>query len=234
MSCRPFLLLLLLASLLLLPAERLLLEKDGGWLTSRHAALMEEETCTVERRDTSLTYAQFIQQYAFSRPVILQGITDNSEFQSQCTKERLLAKFGDHPIRLSTANTYSYRKVDLPFQEYVDQLLEPQDLNSLGSETFYFFGDNNFTEWGPLFQNYTPPPFQIPGTTGAYSFGIAGQIWLRCAISLARPRFLRGYLWQEALVSVSAREDARVPPKQNNSVLVAGYLPIPATMGEAH
>ncbi|NXT72758.1 JMJD8 protein, partial [Chaetops frenatus] len=36
-------------------------------------------------------------------------------------------------------------------------------------------GDNNFTEWGPLFQHYVPPPFRIPGTSPAYSFGIAGS-----------------------------------------------------------
>uniref|UniRef100_A0A8B9N0J0 Jumonji domain containing 8 n=2 Tax=Accipitrinae TaxID=8955 RepID=A0A8B9N0J0_9AVES len=45
----------------------------------------------------------------------------------------------------------------------------------LGSDTLYFFGDNNFTEWGPLFQQYVPPPFGIPGTSPAYSFGIAGS-----------------------------------------------------------
>ncbi|XP_054849636.1 jmjC domain-containing protein 8 [Eublepharis macularius] len=151
------------------------LESDGGWLTSGHASLLEEDSCTVERRDASLTYSQFIEQYAFSRPVILQGITNNTEFQACCTKEKLSARFGDHLVRLSTANTYSYRKVDLPFQDYVDQLLEPQDRASLGSETLYFFGDNNFTEWGPLFQKYRPPPFRLPGTTGAYSFGIAGS-----------------------------------------------------------
>ncbi|XP_067317166.1 jmjC domain-containing protein 8 isoform X4 [Anolis sagrei] len=137
--------------LFLLPGESL--RKDGGWPTNRRTALTEEESCTIERRDASLTYAEFIQQYAFSRPVILQGITDNSmkieaflyspscpafmdnlnEFQAHCTKEELLAKFGDHHIRLSTANTYSYQKVDLLFLEYVDQLLEPQDLDSLGS-----------------------------------------------------------------------------------------------------
>ncbi|XP_075755319.1 jmjC domain-containing protein 8 isoform X1 [Pelodiscus sinensis] len=65
--------------------------------------------------------------------------------------------------------------VDVPFQEYVEHLLEPQDLASLGSDTLYFFGDNNFTEWGSLFQQYRPPPFRIPGTIGAYSFGIAGS-----------------------------------------------------------
>ncbi|XP_060116614.1 jmjC domain-containing protein 8 isoform X3 [Heteronotia binoei] len=128
-----FLLSLVLKHFLVFPEVLASLESDGGWLTSRHSALSEEESCTVERRDATLTYAQFIEQYAFSRPVILQGITNNTEFQAYCTKEKLLARFGDHLVRLSTANTYSYRKVDLPFQDYVDQLLEPQDLDSLGS-----------------------------------------------------------------------------------------------------
>lgn len=93
--------------------------------------------------------------------------------------------------------------VDLPFQEYVEQLLHPQDPTSLGNgeqdpgssgggtlrrpllagllpvtlsaaDTLYFFGDNNFTEWAPLFRHYSPPPFRPLGTTPAYSFGIAG------------------------------------------------------------
>ncbi|KFV84052.1 JmjC domain-containing protein 8, partial [Struthio camelus australis] len=54
-------------------------------------------------------------------------------FQALCTKEKLLAAFGDRLGRLSTANTYSYRKVDVPFQEYVEHLLKPQDLATLGS-----------------------------------------------------------------------------------------------------
>ncbi|NXH40583.1 JMJD8 protein, partial [Dicaeum eximium] len=134
----------------------------------------EEPRCTVERADASLTYSLFLQRFAFSRPVILGGVTDNSAFRALCTREKLLAAFGPLPVRLSTANTYSYRKVDVPFQEYVEQLLKPQDPARLGSDTLYFFGDNNFTEWGPLFQHYVPPPFRIPGTSPAYSFGIAG------------------------------------------------------------
>lgn len=94
--------------------------------------------------------------------------------------------------------------VDLPFQEYVEQLLHPQDPASLGNgepdpgssgggtlrrpccqdsclslfllaDTLYFFGDNNFTEWAPLFRHYSPPPFRPLGATPAYSFGIAGE-----------------------------------------------------------
>ncbi|KAM4891896.1 jmjC domain-containing protein 8 isoform 2-T2 [Sylvia borin] len=135
----------------------------------------EEPRCTVERADASLTYSLFLQRFAFSRPVILGGVTDNSAFRALCSREKLLAAFGPFPVRLSTANTYSYRKVDVPFQEYVEHLLKPQDPARLGSDTLYFFGDNNFTEWGPLFQHYVPPPFRIPGTSPAYSFGIAGS-----------------------------------------------------------
>ncbi|XP_041318097.1 jmjC domain-containing protein 8 isoform X3 [Pyrgilauda ruficollis] len=144
----------------------------GGWLAG---TVPEEPRCTVERADASLTYSLFLQRFAFSRPVILGGVTDNSAFRALCTRDKLLAAFGPFPVRLSTANTYSYRKVDVPFQEYVEHLLKPQDPARLGSDTLYFFGDNNFTEWGPLFQHYVPPPFRIPGTSPAYSFGIAGS-----------------------------------------------------------
>ncbi|XP_074053180.1 jmjC domain-containing protein 8 isoform X2 [Macrotis lagotis] len=145
----------------------------GGWDPSGRPAPEEEEPCTVDRR-AELTYADFIRQYAFSRPVILQRLTNNSLFRDLCSREKLLAEFGAARIRLSTANTHSYHKVDLPFQDYVEQLLRPQDPRSLGNDTLYFFGDNNFTEWGRLLRHYSPPPFRLLGTTAAYSFGIAG------------------------------------------------------------
>ncbi|XP_043417048.1 jmjC domain-containing protein 8 isoform X1 [Prionailurus bengalensis] len=149
---------------------------DGGWQRrgpgAAAAAVAEEERCAVERR-ADLSYSEFVQHYAFSRPVILQRLTDNSRFRALCSREKLLASFGDSVVRLSTANTYSYRKVDLPFQEYVEHLLHPQDPASLGNDTLYFFGDNNFSEWASLFQHYSPPPFSLLGTTAAYSFGVA-------------------------------------------------------------
>nr|XP_031303286.1 jmjC domain-containing protein 8 isoform X3 [Camelus dromedarius] len=142
---RPLLLLAfwMLASSARSPGEA----NHGGWPRygpGAPVAVAEEERCTVERR-ADLSYAEFMQHYAFSRPVILQGLTDNSRFRVLCSRERLLASFGDSVVRLSTANTYSYRKVDLPFQEYVEQMLHPQDPLSMGN-----------------------------GTTPAYSFGIAG------------------------------------------------------------
>ncbi|XP_006005586.1 jmjC domain-containing protein 8 isoform X1 [Latimeria chalumnae] len=149
-------------------------EEDGGWLTSRYIALTGEGPCNVEVKNSTLTYSEFIQKFAFSRPVVIRGITNNSEFQRLCSKRHLLEQHGDQMVRLSTANTYSYQKVDVPFREYVDHLLKPQSMETLGSDTLYFFGDNNFTEWGPLFQKYIAPPYGLPGTSEAYSFGIAG------------------------------------------------------------
>uniref|UniRef100_A0A3Q0SZK4 Jumonji domain containing 8 n=1 Tax=Amphilophus citrinellus TaxID=61819 RepID=A0A3Q0SZK4_AMPCI len=110
-------------------------------------------------------------RYAFSRPVIIRGLTDNTKFRLLCSKSSLLTEYGSRRVRLSTANTYSYRK-DVPFQEYVDVFLRPQSADVLGS-TLYFFGDNNFTEWRSLFEQYEPPPYVLPRTSGAYSFGIA-------------------------------------------------------------
>ncbi|MEQ2312829.1 hypothetical protein AMECASPLE_035243, partial [Ameca splendens] len=112
-------------------------------------------------------------RYAFSRPVVLRGLTDNTKFQRLCSKSSLLEKYGSLKVRLSTANTHSYRKVDVLLQEYVDEFLRPQSEEVLGSETLYFFGDNNFTEWQNLFDQYESPPYVLPDTTGAYSFGIA-------------------------------------------------------------
>ena len=35
-------------------------------------------------------------------------------FRDLCSRQRLLALFGDSVVRLSTANTYSYQKGELP------------------------------------------------------------------------------------------------------------------------
>lgn len=48
------------------------------------------------------------------------------------------------------------------------------------ADTLYFFGDNNFTEWQSLFDHYESPPYVLPRTSGAYSFGIAGQFSQLC------------------------------------------------------
>lgn len=162
---------LLLAALL--SGEQLESEESGGWWSSSDLRLNDEGRCNIQVLE-QVSYRDFIQRYAYSRPVILRGLTDNTRFRRLCSKQRLLEEFGDGTVRLSTANTFSYRKVDVSFREYVDVLLKPQPPDALGNDTLYLFGDNNLTEWQALFAEYRPPPLALPHTSGAYSFGVAG------------------------------------------------------------
>lgn len=44
----------------------------------------------------------------------LPTLAPPQRFRALCSRERLLASFGDNMVRLSTANTYSYQKGELP------------------------------------------------------------------------------------------------------------------------
>uniref|UniRef100_H2L3K5 Jumonji domain containing 8 n=1 Tax=Oryzias latipes TaxID=8090 RepID=H2L3K5_ORYLA len=165
-------------------------DDGGGWYGESDFRLEDEGPCNLDVLDASeLSHQQFLDRdhiqgvsyrgillkwYAFSRPLVLRGLTDNTRFRLLCSRSSLLRDYGSRRVKLSTANTHSYRKVEVPFQEYVDVHLRPQSADALGSDTLYFFGDNNFTEWQSLFQQYEPPPYVLPHTSGAYSFGIAG------------------------------------------------------------
>ncbi|KAJ8319104.1 hypothetical protein KUTeg_004195, partial [Tegillarca granosa] len=96
------------------------------------------------------------------------------EFHRLCRKDYILENFGTKKIRLSSANTYSYQKLDVSLKYYVENILKPQTLEMLGNETFYWFGDNNYTEWEEVFKVYKPPPYELPNLEGVYSFGLAG------------------------------------------------------------
>ncbi|XP_061838158.1 jmjC domain-containing protein 8 [Nerophis lumbriciformis] len=145
---------------------------DGGWSSQ---GVHHEGPCNIPVLDgRSLPLRYFLDRYAYTTPVVIRGVTDNTKFRFLCSKSSLLEEYGQRNVRLSTANTYSYTKVDVAFRKYVDNLLRPQSLDVLGSDTLYFFGDNNLTEWQNLFDVYKPPPFLLPGTSRAYSFGIAG------------------------------------------------------------
>ncbi|KAL8586189.1 hypothetical protein ACOMHN_057751 [Nucella lapillus] len=148
---------------------------DGGWYTDEDKLLAQPGPCTVEVRDAAdLSQEEFLSRYAYSQPVVIRGATDNTEFINDCRKHNMLSKYGSKVIRLSSANTHSYKKLDMTLMMYVKEVLKPQTLEKLGNETFYWFGDNNHTEWRELFDKYLPPPYLLPGMTGAYSFGMAG------------------------------------------------------------
>jgi len=156
---------------------------DGGWSTFDAGADAQdlirrlapfERLCNVERRGfDELTQAEFLHRYALTRPVILVGASDNQAITAATSKARLIEDYGRYVIRLSTANTHSYKKEDTTLSNYIDDVMRPQSLGIKGNETFYWFGDNNYTEFAPLFSAYNPPGFSLPDKTPAFSFGVA-------------------------------------------------------------
>ena len=61
----------------------------------------------------------------------------------------------------------------MTLSKYINQMMKPQSLRVKGNETFYWFGDNNYTEFASLFSAYHPPKYSLPDTLPAYSFGVA-------------------------------------------------------------
>ncbi|XP_076072588.1 jmjC domain-containing protein 8-like [Mytilus galloprovincialis] len=147
---------------------------NGGWATDESSILAFEGPCNIEVRDASqLSQEEFIKRYAHQSPVVIKGATDNRNFHQICSKDELIRNHGTKKIRLSSANTYSYEKRDVSLKYYIENVMKPQTLTMLGNETFYWFGDNNYTEWEDVFNRYKPPPYKLPFMTGAYSFGVA-------------------------------------------------------------
>ncbi|ESO00851.1 hypothetical protein HELRODRAFT_82533, partial [Helobdella robusta] len=135
--------------------------------------IVHEGGCNVERLD-SLSQEDFIENYAYKKPFIVKNSNDNTKFRKFSRRQTMLEQFGDKIVRLSTANTYSYGKKDVALKEYIEKILKPQGLQDRGNETFYWFGDNNHTEWSEVFAAYHPPPLHIPKMSPAFSYGLAG------------------------------------------------------------
>ncbi|CAL8289200.1 unnamed protein product [Boreogadus saida] len=177
--------LLLLAAVWLPPCSGTPERDGGGWAAGSEVELQDEGPCSIDVLDAaSLTHRQFLERYAYTRPVILTGITDNTHrtignaaatntSSGYCVPRPISWGFvGDRSIRLSTANTHSYKKVDVPFREYVDVLLKPQSADALGS---VLRRQQLHGVEGPLFRTSTSTPaYGLPGTTAAYSCGVAG------------------------------------------------------------
>jgi len=150
-------------------------DDNGGWLTNSSLVIAGEGPCNIEIRDVaSLSQFEFLERYAYDAPVVIRLSKTNRKIHEMSERSVMLEKYGHNLIRLSTANTHSYNKVDVTLRYYIEELLRPQSLDTLGNETFYWFGDNNYAEWQELFDSYEPPPYNLPGKQAAYSYGVAG------------------------------------------------------------
>ncbi|XP_065898764.1 jmjC domain-containing protein 8-like isoform X2 [Dysidea avara] len=123
--------------------------KSAGWYTAHDLQLTGP--CTIERRSAStLSVTEFISEYVRTKPVIITGGSDQSEFKYHSTRARLLEKYSNEEIILSTANTYSYTRVRMSVQEYINQYMFPQTLgtraNSPSSGVAFHFHGPTFAE----------------------------------------------------------------------------------------
>jgi len=147
---------------------------EGGWKTYPSDMVAQPGPCNIDIKDTSFSLKQFLKEYSTSRPFIVRDSSNNDLFRALARKAELISSYGHTTVTLSSANSYSYEKVKMSFSEYCDKHTGPQSINTLGNETFYMFGDNDYEEWSDFLQEYSPPPYNLPGHTAAFSFGVAG------------------------------------------------------------
>ncbi|CAJ0578612.1 unnamed protein product, partial [Mesorhabditis spiculigera] len=160
--------------ILLLYLQCVVASNNGGWITDEKDIIGKDGPCNIERYDADdLSQAEFLKRFAYSEPIIIYNI-DNEEFKLRTERERMLQEWGEMDIVLNSANTYSYTRVPSSFKEYLEHKLKPQNLETLGNETLYLFGDIDQKAWKPLLDAYKMPEYTLPGHQPALSFGLAG------------------------------------------------------------
>lgn len=147
---------------------------DGGWYTDPSERVAQPGPCTIKVEKAPFSNKEFLNNYAYKEPLVIKGASENEKFRLLTQRPALMDGYGHTTIRLSSANSYSYAKRDVTFHEYCEKHTHSQNLDSLGNETFYFFGDNNHEEWKDLLTLYNIPPYYIPKHLPALSFGLAG------------------------------------------------------------
>lgn len=90
-------------------------------------------------------------------PVVITGFFDNhmpGGFADICTRTELLKRYGSKNITLASANSHSYDKQTTTFEKYVREMIEPVTLESVAGNTYYLFGDNDYSDWTNFTQHY--------------------------------------------------------------------------------
>jgi hypothetical protein len=162
-------------------SNELCLNQDWDYLQK----LVEEAPCNIPIELEPISQKEFIDKYAYTSPVVFRHSnnktpTRNALFKQKCQIDNLLNEYGHKRVTVSTANTHSYNKHTLRLDDYVRMYVLPtenkQGKMKYGNETWYFFGENNYTEWKQLFDLYEMPTYSLPLHEHAYSFGIAGSL----------------------------------------------------------
>jgi hypothetical protein len=188
-SCKNFLIVFILITTFLLAKsydQLLSAEKDVENFDKEyrsHIPEIENGPCNIPVLTEPISQREFLDKYAYTSPVVFKFSADetsrNKQFQEKCQLENLNTEYGDKYVTVSSANTYSYKRYSMKLNDYLENYIIPFDKVEkrpelrYGNETWYFFGENNFTEWKALFDLYRRPRYELPRHTHAYSFGIA-------------------------------------------------------------
>ncbi|XP_072733730.1 jmjC domain-containing protein 8 isoform X6 [Ciconia boyciana] len=171
---------------------------DGGWLAG---TVPEEERCTVERADASLSYSVFLQRFAFSRPVILRGVTDNSVRVRAGAAPRSPPGGQGLPGAAGLAPALPARS-GRALPGVRGAAAEAAGSGQAGQRHPLLLRGQQLHRVGPPLPAVRAPRLPHPGHQPCL------QLWDRRlglwrSLSLARPRFLRGDLRQEGEIGVS-------------------------------
>lgn len=146
-------------------------------------SIMQNGPCNIPVENDVITNEEFLRKYAYKSPVVFKKngfqTKRNQLFAAKSHIDNLLTEYADKRVTISTANTYSYRKFTMRFDDYIKEQVFSKTpssyLNDFGNETLYFFGDNNYTEWQSLFDIYEKPVYTLPDHIPMYSFGVAAE-----------------------------------------------------------
>ncbi|CAD6188216.1 unnamed protein product [Caenorhabditis auriculariae] len=136
---------------------------DYGWKTNLVDVVpQQKEICNIEIHDAKdLSTREFLRRYAFSEPVIIKNI-ENDEFRRLTSRDEMIKNWSNEKVTLNSANTYSYTRVETSLK----------NLDILGNETLYLFGDIDQRTWASLLDEYKKTEM---GTSWTFP---SAQFWL--------------------------------------------------------
>ncbi|KAJ8908961.1 hypothetical protein NDN08_005661 [Rhodosorus marinus] len=176
MFSKLFLAVTFLAAIALVLAEDDDSVRRYGWKVSKGSGGGDCNVKKVDIKDLSLE--RFKDEFESSAPVIVTGLGDgrNVKFREASAKDAMLERYGKREITLSTANTQSYKKRKVRLEEYILEVVEEDQsqVEASGTDTWYWFGNNDHDEWAEFFSAYVLPPF-ADESKSALSFGIGAK-----------------------------------------------------------
>lgn len=122
---------------------------SAGWLPGTDASLSAPR-CTIPRAP-----AKSLPFVLGDEPLIIMDLERANElFRDLTVRDALLESYRASEVLLSSSNTYSYKKKTMVLEDYLKHMREAEGNGERGDEVFYLFGNNNYTEFAPLFREY--------------------------------------------------------------------------------